>query len=182
MKSECEIQYRDLTEHEYKEAIEIMNTCWNIDYSSFLPAQTVRPEARLEEIIEWMKLQKDSDWRMLYGAFRAQELLGFIGASYAEIEDSANGIEINYLFVKPRERGQGIAHTLVVDAMKRYTTKKAWKDIIIYVWGDAQSHVFYKKHGAILQRSVIQEIDCRKLVVDIYRMDFQQIIGMMNES
>ena len=181
MKSECEIQYRDLTECEYTDAIEIMNTCWNIDYSSFIPAQTFRPETRLAEITEWMTLQDDSDWRMLYGAFRDHELLGFLGASYAEIEDSANGIEINYLFVKPRERGQGIAQTLVVDAMKRYMTKKAWKDIIIYVWRDAQSHVFYKKHGAILQRSVIQEIHGRKLVVDIYRMDVQQIIGMMNE-
>ena len=157
-----------LSPAEIPQAVEIMNLCWNNDYSPFAPHNYLPVQEVTNDITGWVTDTGADDWRILFGAFVGNEMAGFIGASYAELEDSPNGIEINYLFVQPQFRNRGIAGQLLSRVLNMYQKKKPWDEVIIYTFAQARSHQFYQKHGAKKLRSCLQELNHKPVQVDVY--------------
>jgi len=77
-------------------AVEILITCWNNDYAHFIPKNYLRYDEKIKEIKEWINGKYNNDKRIILLAKLKNELIGFIGTSFAELYDSNNGIEINY--------------------------------------------------------------------------------------
>lgn len=150
------IEIRDLNLNEFHKAIEIKYNCWIYDYSFFLKVRDDFKLYFLNELTEWMTNIVD-DVRVFKGAFIDNVLSGFIGASFAEKEDSKHGVEINYLFVDPSYRNQGISLLLLDDIVNDFS-KLGCKDVVIYNFKKSNSNSFYKHLKGKLMRTDIQEI------------------------
>lgn len=110
------IKIRSLLPDEMMKAIEIKGICWPEEIQGKSKIQFDR-EKEYQFRSKWMISSiENNDDRQLYGAFDQDTLLAVIFASFAEVEDSENGIEINGLWVDPKHRNKGLSlHLLKKD-------------------------------------------------------------------
>lgn len=126
-------------------------------------------DAEVNWVKEWVRnAEKDNDQRRLYGAFKQEELVGFIGASKACQEDAVNGLEINYLFLKKAYRGLGISMKLIQHVFNAF---EEFEHVIVYNYQVAPSNKYYRHLGG----SVLRIDQQGKYLVDIFRYDYQTL-------
>lgn len=119
-----------------------------------------------------------NDDRQLYGAFDQDTLLAVIFASFTEVEDSENGIEINGLWVDPKHRNKGLSLHLLKKIIEYYLDLNK-KEIIIFNFHYSSSNSFYKKLGASIIKQTHQLEE--KVPIDVFSCDLQDMLNNINQ-
>lgn len=149
------IEIRELLPKEMIKAIEIKEVCWPEEINGKSGIHFDR-EKEYQFWSKWMISSfENNDDRQLYGAFDQDTLLAVIFASFAEVEDSKNGIEINGLWVGPEYRNKGLSLHLLKKIIEYYLDLNK-KEIIIYNFHCSYSNSFYKKLGATIMKQTHQ--------------------------
>ena len=163
---------RTLKQEEYNEAIDLKVSCWTEELAGKAP-NTMDKQKELEFVLEWINsAERYNDIRILYGAFENDVLMGFAAASIAEEEDGQNAIELNYLFVNEKYRGQGLSLKLMNRLFTEFQ-EKGFQQLIVYNHHYAPSNEFYRKLGGVVVRQDIQGSD--KLEIDIFSFDLKDV-------
>lgn len=161
---------RALKTEEYNEAIDLKVSCWTEELAGVAPNRMDKKE-ELDFVLEWINsAEKYDDIRLLYGAFEGDTFLGYAAASIAEVEDSENAIELNYLFVKEEFRGCGVSLKLMNKLFTEFAAK-GFDKLVVYNHHYAPSNNYYRKLGGEVIRRDIQGSD--KLEIDIFQFDLQ---------
>lgn len=100
-----------------------------------------------------------------------------IFASFAEPEDSLNGIEINGLWVDSKHRCKGLSLYLLKKVIEYYL-ELGRKEIIIYNFHFSSSNPFYKKLGARIIKNTYQLEE--KIPVDVFVSDLNEMLDNIN--
>lgn len=172
------IKIRSLLPDEMMKAIEIKGICWPEEIQGKSKIQFDR-EKEYQFWSKWMISSiENNDDRQLYGAFDQDTLLAVIFASFAEVEDSENGIEINGLWVDPKHRNKGLSLHLLKKIIEYYLDLNK-NEIIIFNFHYSSSNSFYKKLGAniIKQTHQLEE----KVPIDVFSCDLQDMLNNINQ-
>lgn len=172
------IKIRSLLPDEMMKAIEIKGICWPEEIQGKSKIQFDR-EKEYQFWSKWMISSiENNDDRQLYGAFDQDTLLAVIFASFAEVEDSENGIEINGLWVDPKHRNKGLSLHLLKKIIEYYLDLNK-KEIIIFNFHYSSSNSFYKKLGASIIKQTHQLEE--KVPIDAFSCDLQDMLNNINQ-
>lgn len=174
------VKIKELLISDIENAVEIKYNCWLVDYAHIISVNQDFKEFQSKEIIEWIS-ERTGDIRKLFGIFNGNELQGFTGASFAEDFDCRNGIEVNYLFVNKNERSKGYGLMLLKEVLDYYSIYNP-ETVIIYNFEKAISNDFYKHLNAGLLRKEVQEIDDKKINVDVFYWDYNTLKFILNNK
>ncbi|WP_319563015.1 GNAT family N-acetyltransferase [Marispirochaeta sp.] len=167
------IHIRQLSKCDFQAAIAIKEACWKSDYKDIVPLEAFSTSKEIGVFADWF-LNPGNDFRLLFGAFFEERLVGFIGAGTAEIEDSTNGVEVNSLFVESEFRRKGIGTLLIKTALEPFH-ELGYEEVVVYNWHDVPSNRFYRHIGGTLFRKVVQYPAGKALPVDIFRWDLARM-------
>lgn len=171
------IEIKELEQKDIIKAIEIKESCWPEEIQGKSKAQFER-ENELAFWSKWMiSSAENNDDRKLYGAFENNLLISVIFASFAEPEDSLNGIEINGLWVDSKHRCKGLSLYLLKKVIEYYL-ELGRKEIIIYNFHFSSSNPFYKKLGARIIKNTYQLEE--KIPVDVFVSDLNEMLDNIN--
>lgn len=170
---------RKLSNEELSLAVDLRIDCWNNDYIDVVPTDAIDKEKELAFITSWIN-EKCDDVRRIYGVFYDEKFAGFVGASIAAKEDSENGIELNYLFVKNEYRGNGLGIKLI-KAIADEFIQYGFRELILYNWNQLPSNNFYLYIGGKVKRQEIQTINGRDILMDVFIWNLEQIIKKLND-
>ena len=130
--------------------------------------------------LNWMASeQQHNDKRTLLGAFDGDRLMGAIFASFAELEDHHNAVEINGLWVYQEDRGKKISYYLM-NAVTTLYLSYGNEACIVYNHHYSKSNTYYKKLGGTVMREDLQEHG--QLVVDVFSFDLQKLDRLIQEK
>lgn len=163
------ITIRNLTNDDMKEAIQLKVDCWTEELAD-KAENTLDYSKELEFWVNWMNsAEENEDIRLLIGAFEDSKMLGVAFASFAETEDiPEKGIELNGLWVYPKQRGRGVSLRLILRILDFFKIIGKEK-IVIYNHHYCPSNKFYRKFGANVIRQD-EQMD-GKLLVDVFMAD-----------
>ena len=163
---------RKLSLEEYSQAIDLKMDSFDEEVQGLVPNSMVKEE-QLNFILKWINsAEENTDIRLVYGAFDNDTFMGFAGASIAEVSDSQNGIELNYLFVKEEHRGKGLSLKLL-DKLLNEFAPKGFKELIVYNYHVSPSNKYYRKFGGKVKKQT-SEMD-GKLLVDVFSLDIENL-------
>jgi GNAT superfamily N-acetyltransferase len=147
--------------------VAIKEGCWKRDYAGVVPANAFSASAELELLRAWLAGPPE-DLRIMYGAADNEVLVGFAGGSRADLQDSRNGMEVNYLFVRQDYRHRGIAIRLLQALLDRFAPEGI-EEVIIYNWHEVPSNQFYRHLHGEAKSQVVQEPGGIPVAVDVFR-------------
>lgn len=157
-----------LNDETLKQAIALKVACWQEE----LAGKVIHHLDFKEEYAfwkEWMhSADKHQDVRTLIGTFDNEKLVACIFASFAEVEDHENAVEINGLFVNPDYRNQRLSLKLLQAVLEDYH-KIGKKAVIIYNHKYAPSNTYYKKLGGKVINTITQ-LD-GQLEIEVFHFD-----------
>ena len=165
---------RKLTNEEIYEALMIKKECYETDFINLVPLGSFNAEIEAKEVLAWVNEENSNDIRKIYGAFEDGEFLGFIGASFAEMDDSQNGVEINYLFLKAKWRGLGIGLKLIYTVIGEYRHYGS-KEVIVYSLHNSESNKFYRSFNPVVMNVVQQNFSGIINDVDVFKWDLMDL-------
>ena len=173
------ITIRELWDKDILEAIQLKALCLPEELAG-LSEEKLNIEKEYLFWTNWMHEGIDNnDVRVLLGAFENDKMLGVVFASYAEIEDSTSGIELNGLWVYPEMRGRGIS-LILLSKILDYYKRLGRKEIIVYNYHHSSSNSFYRKLGAKVFKTELQ-ID-GKVPTDVFKCDIPSMIDYISKS
>ncbi|MBU5427426.1 GNAT family N-acetyltransferase [Tissierella pigra] len=170
---------RKLYDEELYKAVDLLIECWNDDYRGVVLTNTIDREEKLKYLTSWIN-EKYDDIRRIYGAFDGEKFAGFVGASIAEREDSDDGVELSYLFVKREYRRRGLGIKLIksiVDEFKVY----GFRELIVYNWHEVSSNKYYLYLGGKVKKQVVQSPKGKDTLVDVFVWNLADIIKTLND-
>lgn len=172
---------RELKDEELRMAVELNAECWNDDFAGIVPHDSINVDEYTTFISNWVNDKKCDDVRRICGAFEGDKFLGFIGASFTEKEDAEHGVELNYLFVKRQYRGKSVGLKLIRTILVEFVEYGVDK-LIVYNWHDSESNKFYRHINGEVIKQVIQTVDGKDALVDVFGWDINAIIKQLTSK
>ncbi|MDF2543001.1 MAG: hypothetical protein K0S47_2719 [Herbinix sp.] len=173
------ISIRELKDKDMMQAIQLKLICWPEELAG-MSDHELDIEKEYIFWFEWMHNGiENNDVRSLLGAFEGETLIGVVFASFAEKDESDNGIELNGLWVHPETRGRGISLVLMIKILNYYESL-GLKEIIIYNLHNSPSNSFYKKFGAAVYKTEFQMKE--RVPTDVFKCDIHAMREHMNKS
>lgn len=165
--------FRILEDSELAQAVEIQGYCWGSDYSELAPPNGFDKAKSLEFMRAWRN-EHCEDIRVILGAFDGLVLAGFAGASIADTDDSANGMEVNYLFVDKQYRNLGLGLKLLKTVVDMFHDR-GFDEVVIYNWHDVPSNQFYRHLGGVVKKQVTQTPGGHEVLVDVFFWKIEEL-------
>ncbi|WP_073589927.1 GNAT family N-acetyltransferase [Anaerocolumna xylanovorans] len=173
------ITIRELWDKDMLEAIQLKALCLPEELAG-MSEEKLNIEKEYSYWTNWMHAGiENNDVRALLGAFENDKMLGVAFVSYAEIEDSNSGIELNGLWVYPEMRGRGIS-LMLISKILDYYEKLGLKEIIVYNYHNSSSNSFYRKLGAKVFKTELQMDG--KIPTDVFKCDIPAMIDYISKS
>ncbi|MEG0671916.1 GNAT family N-acetyltransferase [Clostridium sp.] len=172
---------RELTHEELLMAVELNYNCWNDDFASIIPYDSMNVESELTYVSDWIKNNECQDIRRIYGAFEGDNFLGYVGGSLAEKEDAEHGVELNYLFVKKEYRGMALGLKLIRTILVEFEDYGV-DQLIIYNFHDSESNKFYRYLGGQVFKQVVQTVKEKAILVDVFSWNISILIELLNNK
>lgn len=172
---------RGLRGSEIEQAVRLKVDCEDNDFPGIIEPGTFSYDDELDFITSWITDRDALDIRRLYGSFRGDMLNGFIGASLAEKADCDCGVEINYLFVKERFRGQKIGLKLLKTVIEEFISYHINK-VIVYCYHESAANAFYTNLKAELSKQIIQYLKGIPIIVDVFIWNISELNNLLREK
>lgn len=173
------IKIRELQDNDLLQAMQLKVLCWPEELAG-MSDKNLDLDKEFPFWFNWMHTGfENNDVRTLLGAFEDDKMLGVAFASFAELEDSDCGIELNGLWIYPHMRGRGISLLLVTRLMNYYESL-GLKEIVIYNYHNSSSNSFYRKYGAKVFKTEFQTDD--QIPTDVFKCDIATMKECMNNS
>lgn len=173
------IEIRKLDSETLKDAVILKISCWTEELMG-VRENDLSFEEEYPFWLNWMNhSKKDQDHRILLGAFKDQKLVGACFASYAEVSDMKDALEINGLYIDPDYRGYHISYLLLKEVLLEFKTL-GMSHVILYNHRLSHSSSYYQKLGGKVIRTDLQMDGC--LIVDIYHFDLDELILKIDEK
>lgn len=170
---------RELTTEEILKAVTLQKECWENDFKDIIPSGLYNVENEYQNILNWINDKNIDDIRKMFGAFINNELIGFAGSSFAEIEDSNKGVEINYLFVNEKHRNKAIGLKLINNVITEYRHYGV-DELIVYSLNESQSNKFYRSLNPIVLKQMKQNYGNKINLVDVFKWNIVDIVKSVN--
>ena len=171
---------RELKETEFKEAMILRVRCWDEELNC-KGINRLDVEEEIEDLKSWLsEAAENNDFRIVIGAFEADQLLGFASASFAENYDiEENGFELNYLFVHEDYRGQNISIQLLKSICTLFKEKNC-NTLVVYNHHEAPSNAYYLHLGGNLMKQLTQGKD--QLLIDVFSFDTDLLLETLTKK
>ena len=143
---------KPLDEKSLKQATDLKVRAWQEELNGVFEHHL--DQAEEEAFYQAWRLEgaKHQDQRLLYGAFKDERLLGAVFASFADVDDHPDAVEINGLWVEKDARHQGISLHLLHSVLTQYNQEA----VILYCHTHAPSYPYYHHLGGKVMKTLTQ--------------------------
>ncbi|GAA0116243.1 GNAT family N-acetyltransferase [Clostridium senegalense] len=167
------MEIRELKQEDMMEAMKLKALCWPEELAG-LSNNKLDINEEYEFWDDWMmKADKCNDVRVLVGAFEKEKMLGVAFGSFIESKDAPKeGMELNGLWVYPKQRGRGISLILMQKIAEVFLSQSCGR-MVVYNFHKAPSNKFYRHLGFSVFNTEYQMEG--KLPVDIFSIDLKEL-------
>ena len=146
------ITIKPLTTHTLHSAISLKVRAWQEELNGIFEHHLDEAEERVFYEHWASSGEAHQDRRVLLGAFEKGRLVGAVFASYAELDDHPNAVELNGLWIEPTHQGQGLSKRLLSEALTPYTQEA----VVVYCHTHAKAYAYYLYLGGEVIKTLTQ--------------------------